>query len=118
MRKFVLIPLLAAGVFQLKAQQIVPSKPADSLLNYKNFLTKPGSLNQLYNLNKPNVANMNKRLVVSTIDHMPVAVLSGYSKMPVAKLGGYYTMPVKKIGSEDVPGDLNSFPMPSALKTP
>jgi len=118
MRKFVLIPLLAAGVFQLKAQQIAPSKPADSLLNYKNFLTKPGSMNQLYKLNKPNVANMNKRLVVSNIDHMPIAALEGYSKMPVAKLDGYYTMPIKKIGGEEAPSNLNGFPMLPALKTP
>jgi len=118
MKKALLILLLAGGVSRLKAQQVTPSKPADSLLNFKNFLTKPGGLNQLYNLNKLNAGNMNANKIASNIDHMPIAALDGDSKMPVKKIGGYYAMPVKKIGSEEVPGDLNGFPMPPTLKTP
>ena len=115
MKKALLILVLATCVSQLKAQQIIPSKPADSLLNFKNFLTKPGGLNQL---NKLNSVNMNANKIASNIDHMPIAALDGDSKMPVKKIGGYYAMPVKKIGSEEVPGDLNGFPMPPTLKTP
>jgi hypothetical protein len=50
--------------------------------------------------------------LATNIDHMPVAVLAGFSKMPVVKIGGYYTMPVKKIGSEEV------LPFGQNLKTP
>ena len=113
MKKALLILLLAIVFSESKAQQIALYKSTDSLLNFKNFLAKPGSLNQLYNLNK-----LNANKIVNNIDHMPMAVLEGDSKMPVKKIGGYYTMPVKKIGSEDVPGDLNGFPMLPTFKTP
>jgi hypothetical protein len=105
---------------QLRAQQSLLLKPADSLLNNldKYLKIKPGGQFQLF---QPNL-NLNETLSkvnISAVDHMLVIALAGDSKMPVAKIGGYYTMPVKRIGSEDaLPGNENFiFGLPT-FKTP
>jgi len=108
MKKILLIILLMAAGYQLKAQQLLSAKPVDSIKN--------GPLNQL--TGKPNLAfksiqpkfNLLQPLqflvfnkMEDNIDHMPVAVLSGNSKMPVVKLGGYYSMPIVKPGTLEAP---------------
>lgn len=115
MKKVLLGLLLVGGVHQLRAQQLAPANPSDSLL--KKLLITPTPFQPFKPLDK---MDLNKLLVASApnIDHMPIAVLQGNSKIPVKKLGGYYTMPVKKIGSEEVPGNLNGFPGLPTFKTP
>ena len=106
MKKALLIFLLMAGVYQLKAQQFFAVKPADSLKNdlLNKLKAKPDERLKLFqpksNLLQPlQFAALNR--TSNNVDRMPIAVLSGNSKMPVVKLGGYYTMPVKKIGTVD-----------------
>jgi len=115
MKKVLLGLLLVGGIHQLKAQQLTPANPSDSLL--KKLLIKPTPFQPFKPSDK---MGLNKLLVaaVPNTDHMPIAVLQGNSKMPVKKPGGYYTMPVKKIGSEEVPGNLNGFPRLPTFKTP
>lgn len=115
MKKVVLGLLLVCGVHQLKAQQLAPANPSDSLL--KKLLIKPTPFRSFKPSDK---MDLNKLLItaVPNTDHMPIAVLQGNSKMPLKKIGGYYTMPVKKIGSEEVPGNLNGFPGLPTFKTP
>ena len=107
MKKIILLLTLITGFSQLKAQQFFQAKPADSITYdpYKLLKINPVKPLQLVqpNLNLHQLFNNNLAVNMSAnIDHMPIAVLEGYSKMPVVKLGGYYTMPVKKIGSEEV----------------
>jgi hypothetical protein len=120
MKKIILLFALISGVYQLKAQQSLLLKPADSLLSSpdKYLEIKPGDQFHLF---QPNL-NLNEilsKVNISTVDHMPVIALADNSKMPVAKIGGYYTMPVKRIGSEDAsPGNENFlFGLPT-FKTP
>lgn len=114
MKRILLVSLLVAAFSGLKAQQLIPVNPSDSLL--KKLLLKPVPFQAFKPSDKVNLY----KPVLSTkaVDNMPVAVLAGNSKMPVVKLGGYYTMPVKKIGSEEVPGNLNGFPGLPTFKTP
>ena len=118
MKKTLLLFILIAGASQLKAQQLFPAKPADSLLN--KFGVKPDNSFQLFqpnlNLNQP----LNRTFIsVSGIDHMPIIALNGNSKMPVANMGGYYKMPVKRIGGRGpFLGDWNLRPGSPAFKTP
>ena len=114
MKKVLLGLLLMGGVHQLRARQLAPANPSDSLLKK---LLKPAPFQPFKPSDK---INLNKLFVAAepNIDHMPIAVLQGNSKMPVKKPGGYYTMPVKKIGSEEVPGNLNGFPGLPTFKTP
>jgi hypothetical protein len=104
MKKILLLFILFIGVFQLKAQQLFQVKPTDNLTNNllgKYFQIKPGEwqlLQPQLNINEVlSAINTQKLETVHIADHMPIAVLAGYSKMPIVKLGGYYTMPVKKI---------------------
>jgi hypothetical protein len=108
MKKPLLIIILMAAGYQLKAQQLFPVKPADSLANglLNPSTVKPNMSFKLFqpksNLLQPlQILAFNK--TERNIDRMPVAVLSGNSKMPVVKLGGYYTMPVVKTSTEEVP---------------
>jgi hypothetical protein len=124
MKKIILLLVLAIGFSQLKAQQFLPVKPADSTTYDLNKLLRISPVKPLQ-LVQPNFnlfQALNNNLTGNTmasIDHMPVAVLGGNSKMPIVKLGGYYTMPVKKIGSEGVlPGNQNFMPGLPAFKTP
>lgn len=92
MKKILLGLLLTAGVSGLKAQQLMPVNPSDSLL--QKLLIKPAPSPPFKPLDK---VNLNKVVITAApynIDHMPVAVLQGNSKMPVIKPGGNYTMPV------------------------
>jgi len=120
MKKIILLFILITGAYQLLAQQSLPLKPADSLLNNpdKYFNIKPGDQFLLF---QPGL-NLNEilsKVNISEVDHMPVIALAGNSKMPVAKIGGYYTMPVKRIGSEEgSPGNESFlFGLPT-FKTP
>lgn len=98
MKKYLILFMLIAAVGELKAQQL-QLKPADSLstqlFNIKPVNPAPliqpqlsfnDALNRVYAQNKE-----------SSIDHMPIAYLGGYSKMPVVKLEGNDNMPVKKL---------------------
>ena len=107
MKKTLLIILLMAAGYHLKAQQFLHVKPADSLTNelLNQLKVKP---NTDFKLFQPGT-NLYQPLVLaavdikkSNVDNMPIAALPGNSKMPVVKLGGYYTMPVKRIGTEEV----------------
>jgi hypothetical protein len=117
MKKTILLFILISAACQLRAQQSLQVKPADSLSN-NFFKLKPGDRFQLF---QPNL-NLNEilsKVNISAVDQMPVIALADNSKMPVAKIGGYYTMPVKRIGSEDAsPGNENFlFGLPT-FKTP
>lgn len=124
MKRFLLLLALIAGFSQLKAQQFFPAKPADSTTYSLDKLLKINPVKSLQlvqpNFNLSQAFNNNLTApMTANIDHMPVAVLDGFSKMPVVKLGGYYTMPVKKIGSEEIlPGDLNLLRGLPTFKTP
>lgn len=108
MKKSLLVLVLIAAFCQVKAQQLLPVKPADSLKNdllEKYFKTTPGSQPQLFQLQTnptENLALLNASVKVSSTDHMPIAFLQGYSKMPLLKLGGNSKMPVVKLGGGDV----------------
>jgi hypothetical protein len=106
MKKSLLVAVLIAAFCQVKAQQLFPVKPVDSLKNsplQKYFNIKPGIQQQLFqsqgNLNQI-LASVNMPVKVDSYDHTPIAFLPGNSKMPVVKLGGYYKMPVAKLGGE------------------
>ena len=117
MKKIILLFILINGACQLRAQQSLPLKPADSLSNSLDKYLKimPGDLFQP----KLNPGEVLGKVNISAVDHMPVIALADNSKMPVAKIGGYYTMPVKRIGSEEAsPGNENFlFGLPM-FKTP
>jgi hypothetical protein len=120
MKKIILLFILIIAACQLRAQQLSPLKPADSLLNNmdKYLKIKPGDQFRFF---QPNL-NFNEilsKVNIGAADHMPVIALAGNSKMPVAKIGGYYTMPVKRIGGEEaLPGNENFlFGLPT-FKTP
>ncbi|MDB5109095.1 MAG: hypothetical protein JWR67_209 [Mucilaginibacter sp.] len=103
MKKVLLVLLLAAGVCQLKAQNIFPVKPADTLTNnlYQKYFNnkidtsvvrlpqqkfksiQPGQLNNLVVINQAEL-----------YDHMPIVRLPVNSKMPVVKLHINSKMPV------------------------
>jgi hypothetical protein len=124
MKRFLLLLALIAGFSQLKAQQFFPAKPADSTTYSLDKLLKISPVKP-FELVKPDLnltQVFNNTLTLNTganIDHMPVAVLDGFSKMPVVKIGGYYTMPVKKIGSEEVlTGNQNLLRGLPTFKTP
>jgi len=110
MKKILLLVILMAGVYQLKAQNLLPFKPADTLL-VKKFSVKPSdSLTKLWTpLSKLNGLNIFKSnglnagqlnnlasisIYHSPVDHMPIAWFSGDSKMPIYKLQGNSNMPV------------------------
>jgi len=121
MKKKLLLLIFICGIYQLKAQDVLGVKPADSISN-NFFKVKPRSKLQLFNpqlnfnraLNNTTVNNL-----LSNVDHMPVIALAGNSKMPIKKIGGYYTMPVKRMGSEgQLPGGQNFFPGMPVFKTP
>jgi len=120
MKKLLLLFILIIGACQLRAQQSLLLKPADSLSNNmdKYLKIKPGDQFQLF---QPmlNLSESLSKVNIGSVDSMPIIALAGNSKMPVAKIGGYYTMPVKKIGSEDAsPGNENFlFGLPM-FKTP
>ena len=124
MKKLIVIFILFAGAYQLKAQQLFQAKPADSLSNklLDNYLKiKPN--NPWQPLLNPNgalsVVNTKSFGIESVFDHMPVVVLEGYSKMPVVKLGGYYTMPIKRMDDEGHSLNLQkSLPGLPAFKSP
>jgi hypothetical protein len=118
MKKTLLLFIPIAVASQLKAQQLFPAQPADSLLN--KFWVKPNNSFQSFqpnlNLNQP----LSRAFVnISSIDHMPVVALNGNSKMPVVKLGGFYTMPVKRIDSDDqFPAGADLHPGSPVFKAP
>jgi hypothetical protein len=120
MKKIILLFILIIGACQLRAQQSLLLKPADSLLNNpdKYFNIKPSNQFQLF---QPwlNLSESLSKVNISAVDHMPAIALAYNAKMPVAKIGGYYTMPAKKIGSEDaLPGNESFlFGLPT-FKTP
>lgn len=123
MKKLILFALLAGGFCRVSAQQLIPVKPADSLLNSlnKKLNLKPANSLQLLQPPANYAASLNTFITKNTAnaDHMPVVVLEGNSKMPVKKIGGYYTMPVKKIGSEEPPPlNQNLLPGLPTFKTP
>ena len=120
MKKILLLFVLINAVWQLKAQQLLPVQPTDSLSNNldKYLKIKPDSPFQLFKM-KPNPNETLSNFIASKVGHMAVVVLDGNSKMPIKKIGGYYTMPVKRIGSEDqLPGGQNFFPGLPTFKTP
>ena len=103
MKKVLLLLMVTCGIYQVRAQQSLQHKPADSLSKMPDLYFNPKSFNQ-FQMYQPKL-NFNEALTkanISNVDHMPLVVLNGNSKMPVVKLGGYYTMPVKKIGTEEV----------------
>jgi hypothetical protein len=102
MKKILLLVILMAGVYQLKAQIVFPFKPADTLL-VKKFSVKPSdSLTKLWTpLSKLNGLNAGQQnnlaslsIYHSPVDHMPIAWFSGNSKMPVINFQGNSKMPV------------------------
>ena len=108
MKKSLLVLVLLAAFCQVKAQQLFPVKPADSLKNLpfeKYFNINPNSRQQLpqWNVNPlQKLASVSAPVKVSSYDYMPIALLQGSSKMPVVKLGGNYKMPMAKLGGPDV----------------
>ena len=118
MKKILLIIFAVAAFSEVKAQQLFPEKPADSLKNNlleKYFNITPGSRQQLFQLQiNPTqmLATIDTPVKVSSFDHMPIAFLQGYSKMPTAKLGGTEKMPVIILGGE------NQFKSDSKKLTP
>ncbi len=124
MKKIFFLVVLSGGFCRLQAQQKLPVKPADSLLNglNKSFNLKQGNTFNPFEPQTNNTAYLNALITsgfTSKTDHMPVVALEGNSKMPVKKIGGYYTMPVKRIGSEDLmPVGRNTLPGMPTLKTP
>ena len=106
MKKIVLLCLVVFSACELKAQQLLPLKPADTALQfYKPLPVLAGNSIQL-NLQKLNfyqpLQNVALQQVAVNTDRMPVAVLEGNSKMPVIKPGGFYTMPVIRPGSTEI----------------
>lgn len=120
MKKIIVLFILISGACQLRAQQSLQLKPADSLLNNldKHLKKKPGDQFLLFQSGL-NLNESLSKINISTVDQMPVIALNGDSKMLVVKIGGYYTMPVKRIGNEDTsPGNENFlFGLPT-FKTP
>ena len=122
MRKILLLLIVFAGAFQLKAQQttikpfdqnlfkapkdqnLMQFKPGDSTL-FKNFSVIPNE--QLLAL-APNKLSDNNLFLLNpsaNIDHMPIAKVSGnIDRMPVAKpSGSMEKMPVVKVAPLALP---------------
>jgi len=126
MKKILLVFILTAGAYGLKAQQLLEAKPGENSPNklFDQYLkSKPGD-QSLSHITRADVYSPVANLLattakVSSVDHMPIAILNGHSKMPVAKLGGYYTMPVKKIGGQGpITVERNALPDMPRSKTP
>jgi len=106
MKKTLLLIVLMAGVYQLKAQNFIPLNPADSGLanRIKKFKVKPFdsllTLKHISPLFKPNGLTGQASLLamsnisISPFDHMPIYKLRNNSKMPVYNLFGNSKMPV------------------------
>jgi hypothetical protein len=110
MKKILLLVILMAGVYQLKAQNLFPFKPADTLFVKKFSIKSPDSLTKLltplskliglniFKSNGLNAGQLNNLASLdiyhSPVDHMPIAWFSGNSKMPIYKLQGNSKMPV------------------------
>jgi len=92
MKKSILLIMLAACFYQLKAQQLSAVNPVDTA-SAKNLFKSMAD-------NKPVAL---QPLVVNNLDKMPVAILQGNSKMPVVKLNGNSKMPVAIIGRASFP---------------
>jgi hypothetical protein len=108
MKKILLLLLIVAGAFQLKAQQQFNVKPSDSLLfhspqhfyglrlhdstQFKKFLVVPKSDNllALKSVSQPGRTEI-------FYSRMPVAKVSPVEKMPVAHGANIDNMPVLKV---------------------
>ena len=106
MKKIVLLCLVVFSACELKAQQLMPLKPADTVLQFNKMLpVLPGNSIQLnqqkLNFYQP-LQNIALQQVAVNTYRMLVAVLEGNSKMPVVKIGGFYTMPVIRPGSTEI----------------
>jgi hypothetical protein len=109
MKKIILALILSAGFCQLKAQQLLKTKPDSALSNGLNNYFKPNtknSLNQLLtqleaggplnNLKTAGLISGN----ITVYNNMPVVKTKGYDNMPIVTTGEpgvNYTMLVKKI---------------------
>jgi hypothetical protein len=100
MKKMILVSVLAIGVYQLKAQQLLQTKPADSLSKFEQQdLSNPVLLTQL----NPNL-NESLALIPGNLSHANLNSETFYSRMPVAVLNGHDNMPVlKHEGTENMP---------------
>jgi hypothetical protein len=102
MKKALLFVFAVAAFSQAKAQQFFNVQPYDSLKNNlfeQYFKVQPQNQSPL-NLNEMLPA-AGPRVTVSATDHMPIALLQGFSKMPVVKLSGFDKMSVAKLGQGD-----------------
>ena len=108
MKKVLLLLLLSSVTCLLKAQQLIPVKPADSLSNkITDHLFKKLPDNKL-NLFQPQL-NLNQPLAALTANtvtnnnnyKMPVVVFTGNDRMPVAKLNGYDKILIRHIDIVD-----------------
>ena len=119
MKKLLFLFILAAIVYQVKAQQTQIVKPADSLktnLFDQYFKAQPNFGMQFY---KPQLngnlllSSLGTKNSASSVDHMPIAFLQGNSKMPIAKVNSDDDKMVLKLGNGS-----NVIEIPPIAKTP
>ncbi|WP_428327362.1 hypothetical protein [Mucilaginibacter sp.] len=118
MKKILLVIVLAAGTYQLKAQQLLQVKPADSLSqkSIDNYLKL--QIDSSIKLLKPEPFALNNSKLSSVnfnIDHMPIAVFDGNDHMPILKTDGHDNMPVLKTNNND---RLQTLPIMPTFKVP
>jgi len=100
MKKFVWAIILAAGISQLKAQDL--HLKVDTSAIFKKYFTKPQDMLfqrfapqfRLNDLNQQPLSQVLAEASKSNMDNMPVIRPKGNYNMPVAKLPGNSKMPV------------------------